>query len=394
MNNLRMNNLRWLLLLVTGLTLAALAASVWWGGRGTAPPTASATITDALAGDLTGYTRATAPRPFFFPQDHGPHPGFKLEWWYLTGNLATPDGRRFGYQFTVFRSALAPPDTNAPPPASAWTTRQLYLAHLGLTDADGRRFHSHERFARGAAGLAGAETTPFRLWVEDWTLASTPPDRLFPLHLQLTQDDLALDLALSSRKPIVLQGEAGFSRKGTDGQASYYYSMTRLATTGTLTVDGHPYTVTGHSWLDREWSTSLLSRTQTGWDWFSLQLDDGRDLMFFQLRERDPGQPPYTDGTLVSPAGSAERLASGMVQITPVRQWTSPHSGVTYPVAWRMQLPSRQLDLTLTPLLDDQEHHTSVRYWEGALRISGTDHGRPITGYGYLEMTGYGEDRR
>lgn len=377
------------LLLVALLFLAALAGSTWWRGHGTPLPTATTSIAAALAGNLDGYTRATPPRTFTFPDDHGPHPDYKLEWWYVTGNVATADGRRFGYQFTVFRSALAPPDTAAPRRTSAWATRQLYLAHVGLTDADGRRFHSLERAARGAAGLAGAVASPFRLWVEDWSLTSASPDEFFPLRLRVQQDGLTLDLTLAPRKPLVLQGDAGFSRKGTDGQASWYYSITRLATTGTLTVDGRTYSVAGNSWLDREWSTSILGRTQTGWDWFSLQFDDGRDLMFFQLREHQPNQTPFTDGTFVEVQGTATRLEPGTMQATPLRWWTSPHTGARYPVAWRLRLPSRQLDLTLSPLLDDQEHHTSVRYWEGALRMAGTDHGRPVSGFGYLEMTGY-----
>lgn len=372
-------------LVVLGLVVfGILTAGTYWLNQEEAPITASLALSEALGNDTTGYARALAPRPFVFPQDHGPHPDYKLEWWYYTGNLATSEGRRFGYQFTIFRSALAPPDSALLERETSWATNQLYFAHFAISDIANEKLWHAERFSRGAAGLAGATADPFRVWIEDWQ-ATQVGDTMPPMRIQAAHAPFALDLKLEATKPIVLQGEDGWSPKGPGiGNASYYYSMTRLAADGTVTLGDETFTVTGTSWMDREWSTSFLSETQTGWDWFSIQLDDGRDLMFFQVREQDGTTSPYTDGLIVAPDGSTERLTKDQVALTVLDTWTSPHSGGTYPSGWRMEIPDVDLDVTITPFFADQELQVSVDYWEGAVRIEGS-----ASGLGYVELTGY-----
>ena len=350
------------------------------------------TVAEALASDTAGYRRAAQPRAFSFPEDHGPHPGFRTEWWYYTGNLETKSGRHFGYQFTLFRNALTPPDTAARPRASSWATRQLYMGHFALTDVEGEAFYDFERFSRGGAGLAGAQADSFRVWLEDWSARGTS-GATFPMRLRARQENVAVDLTLRPSKPLVLQGERGLSQKGPgQGNASYYYSYTRLATRGTIRVDGEAYRVEGTSWMDREWSTSSLGEGQVGWDWFALQLSNGYDLMYYRLRNRDGSASRYTEGLLVGPNGEAERLSSEDVQLEVLDRWASPRGEAVYPVRWRLQVPDEGIRLEITPYLRNQELHGSVRYWEGAMQVEGRAGGEPVEGSGYLEMTGYGEN--
>ncbi|MCP3964035.1 MAG: carotenoid 1,2-hydratase [bacterium] len=341
---------------------------------------------EALAGgDVAGYTRALEPRDFTFPDDHGPHPDFKTEWWYFTGHLREESDRRYGYQLTFFRSALA---SKMPERDSAWATRQVYLAHFALSDVDGGSFRSFERLSRGGAGLAGAGGAPFRVWLEDWSVESIG-DADFPVRLRARDAGVELDLTLVSQKPTVLHGEAGLSRKGAGpGDASYYYSLTRLAADGRLRIDDREMPVTGSSWLDREWSTSVLTEDQVGWDWFALQLDDGRELMTFQLRLEGGGTDavstdPVSHGTLVYADGTTRPLALGDYRIEVLDTWRSPR-GATYPAGWRLRVASESLDLEIEPLLADQELDVSFRYWEGAVGLTGS-----VDGVGYVELVGY-----
>ena len=373
------------------VVLALAAGALRLRSDGEAPVRATVAVAEAMASDTAGYARADAVRPFRFPEDHGPHPDFKNEWWYFTGNLRTETGRRFGYELTIFRFALAPP-TDAAPRASAWGTRQLYMAHFALTDVAGGRFLPFERFSRGAAGLAGARAEPFRVRLEDWTIEAAP-DGMPAMRLHASDAGAAVDLTVRPLKPIVLQGDRGLDQKGPEpGNASYYYSMTRLATEGTVVVDGERYAVEGLSWMDREWSTSALGKDQVGWDWFALQLDDGRDLMYYRIRTRDGAPDPHSDGVLVGADGGAQKLPSGAVVLDVRDHWRSPRGDAVYPARWRLRVPSEHLDLDLTPLLDDQEIDGAVRYWEGAVRVTGTADGRPVSGHGYVEMTGYAAD--
>ena len=359
------------------------------------------------AGGDEGYRKALEPRVFSFPDDHGPHPDFRSEWWYFTGHLEGDGGRRFGYQLTFFRQALAP---DMPERPSSWATRQAYLGHFALSDVEGGRLHAFERLSRGAGGLAGAGGRPFQVWIEDWSVQSIG-DQAFPVRLQARDGDLALDLVLENQKPPVFHGEQGLSRKGeTPGNASYYYSLTRLGARGRVTLDGREIPVTGSSWLDREWSTSVLGKEQVGWDWFSLQLDDGRELMVYQMRLEDGGVDPSSHGTLVAVDGTLRALEAADYRIEATGTWRSPR-GATYPAGWRLQvapegrqghsapdgvrpnLKAGSLVLEIEPLFADQELDVSFRYWEGAVDAYGTAGGEPVSGRGYVELVGYGDKR-
>lgn len=354
------------------------------------PKSGTLSVADSLGGSepegLEGFDRALEPRALVFPDDHGPHPTFKTEWWYWIGNLTTADGRRFGYQLTFFRSALAPPPGEGRDDAatSHWRTDQLYMAHLALSDIDAASFHSFERFSRGAAGLAGAAPEPFRVWLDDWSVEQeSGSDRWF---LGAGENGVRIELALEPGRPRVLHGDRGLSRKGdAPGAASYYYTQSRMPTRGRIVVNGTSFEVEGVSWLDREWSTSLLSADEVGWDWLGAQLDDGRDLMLFRLRRRD-GSSARVDGTLIEADGSSRALRTEGIQWLPRGAWTSPVTEIRYPGGFEIELPAEALSLDVKPLLADQELRLTFVYWEGAVAIEGS-----ATGRGYLEMTGYGE---
>ena len=363
------------------------------GAQPAAPLQTQLTLAESLnRTDMTGFLRADKPRQFSFPADHGPHDGYAVEWWYYTGNLRDASGREFGYQFTIFRSAFRPPTANASTaPQSAWAGATAYMAHLAVTDVAGQQFFAYERFNRDALGIAGAQAAPFKVWLDDWHVASNTPD-VAQMQLRAAHGAVALDLQLDNRMPPVLQGNAGLSQKSAGvGNASYYYSVPRMATTGTLTIAGQVYQVTGTSWMDREWSTSALAADQVGWDWFAVHLDDGSDVMLYHLRRRDGSIDPYSGGSWRDADGKITPLTSADIGLQPVGQWTSPHTGATYPASWQMTIRRLGLDVTVTPLLADQELPVTVRYWEGAVAVKGQRANQPIQGNGYLEMTGYAD---
>jgi predicted secreted hydrolase len=336
--------------------------------------------------DAVEFARAIAPRPFEFPRDHGAHPDYRTEWWYFTGNLATDEGRRFGYQLTFFRIALAPSVAASP---SAWRARQIYMAHFALSDIEAGEFYGFERFGRGALGLAGVSNPPLSVWVDHWR-ARADADPPLSLRLAAEQSGIAIDLTLAPGKPIVAQGDDGLSRKSAEpGNASYYYSAPRMPTAGRITIGDRGFDVAGTSWLDREWSTSALAPDQIGWDWFALQLGDGRELMYYRLRRQDGGADRHSAGTLIGVDGTPVRLAADDVRIEVDDHWRSPASGVRYPSAWRVALPGHALELRITPALENQELNLTVRYWEGAVTVRGTAAGRPLGGVGYVELAGY-----
>lgn len=321
------------------------------------------------------------------PRDHAAHPDFKIEWWYYTGNLSTPDGRRFGYQLTFFRVGVNPSPANP----SRWTVRDLHLAHVAISDLRAERHLYADRLNRAGVGWAGADGERFRVWNEDWeaTLSGDAKHRL-----RARDGRLALELTLDEGKPVVLQGELGYSRKGpTPGNASHYYSLTRMPTRGTLEIDGERLEVEGASWMDHEWGTSFLEAGQRGWDWFSLQLDDGRDLMLFCIRNEGGGADPYAGGSIVDAAGGTTPLRAGDFELTPGQTWRSRDSGAEYPVRWQVRVPREDLVLDVSAAFAAQElrteQSTAVTYWEGAVVIRGMARGRPVAGRGYLEMTGY-----
>ena len=376
---------------------------------------ATMSAAQALSGsDTEGFTQALAPREFVFPGDHGAHPGFKTEWWYYTGNLFTEEGRQFGYQFTIFRNQLSPSDAdfariNQEEPVlmnpeeegardSEWSTNQLYLAHFAISDVSKKDHVFDERYSRGTAGLAGASVDPYRIWLEDWEITrvkdSKATDERFPVRIKAEMSDgTALDVVLNPQKPLVLQGEEGYDKKGgEDGNASYYISFTRMQTEGLLKKDGESLAVSGLSWMDHEWSTSALDSGQTGWDWFSIQLSNGYELMYYQIRNADPELTPQTTGSLVAPNGQKRDLDQGEVRLEVLEYWTSPHTGARYPVRWTLAIPSEELEMDVTTVFDDQEMTVSVQYYEGALQVSGKFRDEAIDGNGYIEMTGYEQE--
>ncbi len=369
-------------LLVTAALLTGFL--LFRGGSGDSLPSARLEMPPV---DLEGFARAEGPAPISFPDDFGPHPDYLTEWWYYTGNLDAPDGRHFGYQLTFFRRALVPPQQRPGDRASDWATDQLYLAHFTVTDVSGNSFQFEERYTRGAAGLSGATARPYRVWLEDWSVESSGPNLY---RLTAAQDGLRLDLILEDLKGPILQGQDGYSPKGPQpGNASYYISQTRLAASGTLTIRGTAITVEGLSWMDHEYSTSALGPDQVGWDWFSVQLNDQTELMLFQLRKENGEIDPFSSGTVVYPDGSTRSLSMNDFEIIVLDQWSSPHSGAEYPGRWRIEIPSEGISLDLEPFIPDQELRVFFTYWEGAVRISGSNDGAPVTGAGYVEMTGY-----
>lgn len=345
--------------------------------------------------DDAGFARADAPRRFEFPADHGAHPDFRSEWWYLTASLsplpspasgagsALPAPAEFGVQFTLFRQALrAEPLLGGP-----WDASQLYLAHLAVTDVAGARHHHAERMGRGHPRLAGVRAEPFAAWLDGWQLAAAG-DVLDGLALSADTRDFGVHLGLEPEKPIALQGDRGLSAKGP-GQASYYYSITRLAARGEVRVGDRTVPVGGRAWFDREWSTSVLGAHQSGWDWFALHLDSGEDLMLFQLRRRDGRRDRFDQGLWVAADGSTRLLTHGDFVLEALDRWRDD-TGTAWPVAWRMQVdsPAGRRRLVVRAALRDQRMDTLITYWEGLVRVE-DESGRPV-GNGYMELTGYG----
>ena len=347
---------------------------------------AGSRLSELLDDDAEGFAKALSAREFSFPRDHGPHPEFRNEWWYITGNLDGDAGRRFGFEFTVFRFSLTP----VPPEQdSAWRTNQVYIAHLALTDPDNNRFYVAERFSRGALGLAGAQSEPFRVWIDDWQMSSSESGQSW--RVRASGDEFMLDLSLTPMKEPVLNGERGLSWKSSStDSASYYYSITRLGTEGSVSVDGRDYPVSGLSWLDREWSTSALAPDQAGWDWFSLQLSDGTDLMLYNIRKTDGTADENSSGTFTFAGGGSRGLKQGDFDIVVDESWESPEGGV-YPSRWTVRIPEQELEIEIAPVIADQELFTTVRYWEGAVDVSGTNRGNAVSGRGYVELTGYAD---
>ena len=376
---------------VIAAVAATLAIAAWRLTKPSVPSSPTLTVGQALGGSTEGFARALAPRPFVFPADHGPHPQFRTEWWYYTGNLFGADGRHFGFQLTFFRIGVAPAMVAR---ASRWASREAYMAHFALTDTTGRRFSAASRLSRAALGLAGAQAQPFQVWVEDWSAEGVAGDAAL-VRLRAAEGDVAIDLTLASVKPVVLQGERGLDRKGEEpGNASHYYSLTRMPARGRVTVRGAAFDVTGLAWMDREWSTSSLGADLVGWDWMAIQLDDGRDLMLYQLRRADGSADRFSAGRLVDVDGTSRRLTLDDFRIDVLETWSSPRGGTRYPSRWRITIPSETLDLDVVPRLADQELALAVRYWEGAVRVAGHARGRTIAGVGYVELVGYAREAR
>jgi predicted secreted hydrolase len=333
-----------------------------------------------------GFARADGSHGWEFPRDFGAHPNYQTEWWYYTGNLESESGRRFGYQLTFFRRGLVPSQEFAPR-GSRWAANQVYMGHFALSDIQAGEHFFFERFSRGSADLAGVQVDPYQVWLENWQVVQTSEGKY---QLQAAQGGIQIDLALLDLKGPILNGQEGFSLKGSgEGNASYYFSQTRLATQGTVGISGEEFLVSGLSWMDHEFSTSALSPGQVGWDWFSLQLSDGSDLMVFQIRRSDGSIDPFSSGTLVTPDGEAYHLSEGQFKIQVVNTWHSPHSDAQYPASWVLEVPSIGLILEIEPYMDDQEVNAAYVYWEGAVGFEGTYGDKLVQGSGYVEMTGY-----
>lgn len=359
------------------------------------PVLLSLTLPTALAASpaSTSFQPATAGYQYTFPRDHGSHARYRTEWWYYTGHLRSKNGRAFGFELTFFRRGVPPDKIKTLP--SKWSISHLYLAHFAVTDITGKRFHFSEKFSREGLGKAGADESRLRVWIDDWRAEAATDST--GSHTVVAHDEThSLALTLQPTKPLVTHGAAGISRKGKDiSQASHYYSFTRLATTGSLTIDGEQFEVTGLTWMDHEFGSAELGTDQVGWDWFSIQLEDDTELMLYRMRRKDGSSDLASSGTAVSPDGRTRHLEVTDFQIESTATWASPESKATYPSRWRLTFPSLGLVLDVTPLLADQELRTSrstkVSYWEGAVAVTGTKQGKPVKGQGYVELTGYVE---
>jgi len=366
-----------------GLALVAVLS----GGCDPGTPGPPAADLSVLAQGAEGFAEAQPGATLEFPLDHGAHPDFRIEWWYLTANLEDRAGRPYGAQWTLFRFAARRPGED-PPTANAWQSGQVFMAHFALTTPDDHV--SFQRYARGGdhAGLAqaGATALPFAAWLDDWSLASTGDDWL-PLKLNTAQDNYGLHLELDSNRPLILQGDRGFSQKHPGGGGSYYYSQPYLVARGLLRFAAEEIPVTGQAWLDREWSSQFLQQDQAGWDWFALHLESGEKLMLFQLRARD-GSPPYRHGVLLDPQGNKQVLDPAAIGLQPLGETTI--AGRRLPLEWRIDLTATGRSMRVKALHPRQWMDVDFPYWEGAVTVTGSDAGS--RGKGYLEMTGYPTD--
>lgn len=347
-----------------------------------------ATFLGMDSGAEQNFTRVTEPGTFTFPQDHGPHTNFQSEWWYYTGNVVSDEGERFSYQFTIFRRGL----TSEPVMReSNFATDQIYFAHFALAALEQEDHRFYERFSRGALGLAGASNQPYEVFLEDWSIRALDEEGR-RVHLSAEEADIALDLELEALKPIVIHGEGGVSAKSLEvGKASYYLSFTRMHTLGSIRFGERSFQVEGTSWFDHEWSTSALGEGIVGWDWFSLQMEDQRELMLYILRREDGSVEPVSSGTLVDANGSTLHLNLDDFDIQALDQWKSPDSGAMYPSGWRISIPIESLELEIVPTFKEQEMRVSFVYWEGSVTVTGSALGEPISGQGFVELTGYFE---
>ena len=323
---------------------------------------------------------------FSFPRDHGNHPEYKFEWWYWTGHLVSDKGRRFGFQVTFFRVGIKR-DFNS---VSNWSLEDLYPAHFAITDIETGRFLYYQKLSRTSPGSVGSSTGNLNVWNQNWSARVEDGG----IRLQVNSKLAALDLRMKSLKDPVIHGENGISPKGNQlGQSSHYYSLTRLSVLGHIRVEERSFDVNGQAWMDHEFSTNQLAENQIGWDWFSLQLDNNFEVMLFQLRTKNGSLDPNSAGTVISPEGEKIPLDNSLFQLRSVRKWISSQSGIEYPVEWQIFIPEYQAFMQVTPLLENQELDTrlstGIIYWEGAVEVKGSWQGKPLSGLGYMELTGY-----
>ena len=351
------------------------------------PNFGSSTVVDAMSVvDIDGFKQATEPMEFSFPLDHGPHPEYATEWWYYTGNLVSEEGEHFGYQLTFFRSALTP---HMETRESTFASNQIYMAHFAITDVRGNNHVGFERFSRGGERTAGATGVPsYEVWLDGWQVKQVSDDT-YQMQAEETKDGVSYgaNFTLSGGQQL-FHGNNGLSQKGAEiGDANHYYSVVKIETEGTITIGGENHYVSGLSWLDHEFGTDALDDNTFGWDWFSLTLDNDTTLMFAQLRNA-LGERIYTlGGTMAYVDGRNEKL--NQLELIVLDEWTSPDTQVTYPARWQVILPEQNIELLIEPMIPDQEMKVSLIYYEGAISITGDQNGTPLTGSGYVELTGY-----
>lgn len=395
-----------------------------WGGGGKAPNAAFVLLTAFLLGVVSPslslsdpvFPPAQGTHAWRWPQDHGAHRAYKLEWWYYTGNLRGDDGHEYGFQVTFFRRALQTPLPKASLTASQWETRNMYAAHVAITDGARGKHVQAQRMGREFQTLAGADDASMSVWLGPWRV-NPVPGKPHAVILNVQEPELGLTLNLESLEPPVLHGRGGLSIKGDEpGQASWYYSLPRMHASGQVRLGKASQPVTGWVWMDHEFGSGFLNTRQTGWDWMGLRLDSGESLMLYRLRMADGSIDPVSGGTWAQAKRAlAFRLDGKGPRMVATRWWQAPMPQGTgpsllergrgsasqavppvrkYPVAWHIEWPERALVLEVEPLVDDQEMGqgpaTPFHYWEGAVRVRGTQGGKTVAGQGYLELTGYG----
>ena len=339
------------------------------------------------------FHQAQAGYSYTFPQDHGSHDTFLTEWWYFTGHLFTPDEQRFGYELTFFRRAVD--DARVWTNPSQWAIRQLYLAHFALTDEQNKEFRFAEKISRAGLGKAGAKQGTLETWIDQWLVKAIDPEHQ-QFVLQAETENFAIALETAALKSPVIHGLSGISRKGTyPPHASHYYSLTKLHTTGTVRVNDNTFSVTGMSWMDHEFASSDLEAGLVGWDWFSIQLETGHEIMMYWLRREDGTFDINSSGTLVFQDGSSQHLTRSDINMTILDYWTSSKTAARYPSQWNLTISPYDIQLHISPRVADQElqtdKSTQVTYWEGAVDVSGTFSENAVSGMGYVELTGYAE---
>ena len=337
--------------------------------------------------DDNNYKKAIERLDFVFPEDHAAHPEFLTEWWYYTGNLFTADGRHFGYQLTFFRRAIS--DQFEVSSTSDWASNQIYLAHFAVTDTSSNQHHVYDQISRGSAGLAGTSVDPlFSIWLKDWEIVQLEEN---VYQMNAGSDEVEINFILTDLKGIIFHGDGGLSQKGSEiDNASYYFSQTRMETTGTIRISDEEFDVNGLSWMDHEFGTSTLGSDQIGWDWFSIQLENNTEIMLFQIRQDDGSISEISSGTIIYKEGNTENLEMNDFKIEVIDIWQTSDQ-IIYPNKWKINVEKMNLDMEITPVIYDQEMNLFFRYWEGAVRINGTLNGEKISGYGYVELTGYAQ---
>jgi predicted secreted hydrolase len=374
-----------ILILVAGL------GALWWIGQGVSPPTENGSPRDALAAWLKEteqfFPREMKAKPFAFPRDHGPHPDAPLEAWEFSGTLATPEGRQFGFQWSLFRLGLRPDE---PQRKSAWATREVYRGLFTVSDEADRRFHSFERFGRAALGLAGSEAVPQRIWLENWTMAvSQVPGGTAVFDLSAASEDITLRLRLASIKTPVVPGDGGFLGQGGNNRLRAYF-LSRLQAKGSVEINRVSHAVTGQAWLTRTWGSALPPGGQTALNRYQIQLDDGREIVALQLHRRDDSAEPINSGFWIEKDGHTKLMERDDLKIEATGHWVSAKTGARYPVRWKILLPRERLELDLLPLLEGQEVKASQRTWSGSVRVTGKiDGSDSVSGSGFVDLSGY-----